>query len=318
MPAIVTLTFSPCIDKSTSVSSLVPDKKLKCATPKMEPGGGGINVARALKKLGANAIAVFPSGGYTGKFFNHLMDIESIPSLIIETVNETRENIIVRDELSNKQYRFGIPGTLLQDKEWRNCVSAIERVDDIKYIVVSGSMPPGVPSTVFKLLADIAREKDAKLVVDTSGESLKQAAIEGAYLLKPNLGELSTLAGLERIELDKLETIAKKVLERIRSEILVVSTGEMGAILVTRDKVYRAVPPKVERKSTVGAGDSMVAGIIYGLESGKELGEALQYGVACGTAATMKEGTELCDKVDADRLFELIKGGDKNRFNRVS
>src|SRR5436190_24352087 len=107
MSSIITITFSPCIDKSTTVPSLVPENKLKCTTPKLEPGGGGINVARAIKKLGGDVVAIFPSGGYTGKYFNHLMDQEKVPSIIIETANETRENIIVFDELTNNQYRFG-------------------------------------------------------------------------------------------------------------------------------------------------------------------------------------------------------------------
>ena len=111
MSSIITITFSPCIDKSTAVAALVPEKKLVCATPKLEPGGGGINIARAIKKLGGAATAIFPSGGYTGKYFNHLLEKENIPAVIIETANETRENIIVVDEATNNQYRFGMPGT---------------------------------------------------------------------------------------------------------------------------------------------------------------------------------------------------------------
>ena len=101
MSSIVTITLSPCIDKSTAVPKLLPEKKLQCTAPKLEPGGGGINVARALKKLGEDAIAIFPSGGYTDKFFNHLMEIDKIHSKIIEIENETRENIIVLDQSAN-------------------------------------------------------------------------------------------------------------------------------------------------------------------------------------------------------------------------
>ena len=312
MPNIVTLTFSPCIDKSTSIPSLFPEKKLKCAPPKLEPGGGGINVARAIKKLGGNAIAVFPSGGYTGKFFNHLMETEGIESVIIDAVNETRENIIVLDESSSLQYRFGMPGSPLQENEWINCISALEKINDIEFIVVSGSLPPGVPFSVFTVLADIAKQKKAKLVVDTSGEALQHAANVGVYLIKPNLGELSALAGMERIDTGNLVPIAREVLKKTRCEIIVVSSGETGAVLVTKDETFKAVPPQVERKSTVGAGDSMVAGIIYSLGAGNSLEEALQYGVACGTAATIRPGTELCDKKDADRLFSFIRSGKTN------
>lgn len=306
MPAVITLTFSPCIDKSTTVPSLIPEKKLKCSAPKLEPGGGGINVARAIKKLGGAAIAVFPSGGYTGKFFNHLMEKEGVASIIVETEAETRENIIVLEESTNNQYRFGMPAAALQENEWKACVEAIEKAGHPEFIVVSGSMPPGVPLTVFDQLATMAKNKKAKLIVDTSGNALKHAVAAGVNLIKPNIGELASLAGVERIELDKVEEFSKEVIEKYKCEVVVVSLGKNGAMLVTKDATYNALPPEVERKSTVGAGDSMVAGIIYSLSKGMDLKNALQYGVACGTAATMNSGTELCNKKDADFLYSVI------------
>jgi 6-phosphofructokinase 2 len=306
MSSILTITFSPCIDKTASVKSLIPEKKLVCSAPTLEPGGGGINVARAIRKLGGEATAIFPSGGYTGKFFNHLMEKEKVPSIIIETANETRENIIIVDESTNNQYRFGMPGTELSEREWKRCLKMAEEFKDGGFIVASGSLPPGVPLSIYAQLARIAREKGSKLVVDTSGEALKQAAMEGVYLLKPNLGELSTLAGLERIDTTKIEATAKAVINQYKCEIIVVSLGADGAVLVTPDKTYQVKPPPVERKSTVGAGDSMVAGIVYSLAGGKDLEQALQFGVACGTAATMNRGTELCRRKDVDRLYSLM------------
>lgn len=306
MSSIVTITFSPCIDKSTSVQSLVPEKKLKCKTPKLEPGGGGINVARAIKKLGGEATAIFPSGGYTGKYFNHLLEQENIPSIIIETTGETRENIIVLDEFSNNQYRFGMPGTVLSQKEWKQCLEAVKEINNIEFIIASGSLPPGVPSNIFAQLGKIAKAKGAKYIVDTSGYALSEAVTEGVYLLKPNLGELSTLAGIKHVDIDKVEMIAKEVIRGKKCEVIVVSLGAGGALLVTATETFKAVPPEVKRKSTVGAGDSMVAGMVYSLSAGKNLEQSLRYGVACGTAATMNPGTELCKKKDADFLYTLI------------
>lgn len=310
MSPIITITFSPCIDKSTSVQSLIPEKKLKCSPPKLEPGGGGINVARAIIKLGGEATAIFPSGGYTGKFFNHLLEKENVPCVIIESTNETRENIIVLDESTNNQYRFGMPGTELSENEWKQCLQAVENINDPGFIIASGSLPPGVPLDIYGQLAKIAKAKNAKYIVDTSGEALKQAADKGVYLLKPNLGELSTLAGTQKIDIENVEEIAKEVIRKKNCEIIVVSLGAAGALLVTATKTYKAIAPEVNRKSTVGAGDSMVAGIVYSLSGGKNLEQALQYGVACGTAATMNTGTELCKKKDADFLYTLINPGD--------
>lgn len=306
MPSMITITFSPCIDKSTSVASLIPEKKLKCTTPKLEPGGGGINVARAIHKLGGEAIAIFPSGGYTGKFFNHLLEKENVPSIIIETGNETRENIIVVDDSTNDQYRFGMPGTELVEMEWKQCLQAVEEIKSAEFIIASGSLPPGVPLNIYAQLAKIAKSKNAKFIVDTSGEPLKHAADEGVYLLKPNLGELSSLAGKKELKQDEIKEIAREIIGSGKCEVMVVSMGAAGAMLLTENLTEIIKPPPAVRKSTVGAGDSMVAGIVFYLSLGKSLLEAVQYGVACGTAATMNTGTELCRKEDADRLYSLI------------
>jgi len=311
MSNIVTITFSPCIDRNISVPSLIPERKLKCTAAKLEPGGGGINVARAIKKLGGEATAIFPSGGYTGKYFNHLLEQEKISSLIIETENETRENIIVLEECTNNQYRFGMPGTQLKDNEWKQCLKALEKMHDTEYIVASGSLPPGVPLNIYAQLAKIAKQKKAKFIVDTSGEALKQAAVEGVYLLKPNLGELSTLTGIEKIGSDNVVEVSKKLVQNNSCKVIIVSLGIKGAVLVTNNETYQALPPKVNCKSTVGAGDSMVAGVVYSLSLGMNLKQALAYGVACGTAATMNPGTELCRNEDVDRLYALINTGNK-------
>lgn len=306
MSKIVTITFSPCIDKSTSVAALMPEKKLKCAAPKLEPGGGGINVSRALKKLGGDSIAIFPSGGYTGKFFNHLMVNENITTVIINALHETRENIIVIDESTNNQYRFGMPGTELMTVEWERCLAAVQEIEDVEFIIASGSLPPGVPLNIFAQLAKMAKNMNAKFIVDTSGEALKEALKEGVYLLKPNIGELSTLASQKKITEQEASTIARSFIIKGKCEVMVISMGADGAMLVTENIIEIIKPPEVKRKSTVGAGDSMMAGIIYYLSLGKNILEAVKYGVACGTAATMNYGTELCRKDDVEYLYKIL------------
>ena len=306
MPSIVTLTFSPCIDKSATVPDLVPEKKLRCSAPKLEPGGGGINVARALKRLGTDATAVYPSGGYSGKFLDHLMRNEGVDSVIIETVNETRENIIIVDESTNNQYRFGMPANALNENEWMKCLEAVDALTGIQFLVVSGSLPPGVPLSIFSELSSIAKNKSAKLIVDTSGDALKETVKQKVFLLKPNLGELAALAGKDKIDSASIKETAHAVIRQYGCEVIVVSMGPDGAMLITGNDFFTAKAPHVLRKSTVGAGDSMVAGIVYSLAGGNDLHHALRYGVACGTAATMNAGTELCHKEDADRLLAEI------------
>ncbi len=308
MPDIVTITFNPCIDKSTTVSAIAPEKKLRCSIPVFEPGGGGINVARAIKKIGGEATAIYPSGGYSGKFLNVLLQRENISTLIVETKNHTRENMIVLDVATNQQYRFGMPGQELFENEWKQCLQIIEETN-ARFIVASGSLPPGVPTDIFARISRIAKKKKSKLIVDSSEEALKLAVKEGVYLVKPNLGELSKLAGKEELEAIEIEPVAKELICNGKCEIIVVSMGVSGAMLVTKEQVYRVASPIVKRISTVGAGDSMVAGIVQSLATGHNLKEALQYGVACGTAATMRPGTQLCKTEDVEKLLRIIKSG---------
>lgn len=309
MPRIVTITLNPAIDKSTSVPAMVSEKKLTCTTPLFEPGGGGINVARAIKKLGGKATALYLAGGYTGKFFTQLLHKESIPSEVIEIISHTRENLIVLDAAANQQYRFGMPGPTVETQEWKKVLTVLEQMNDVQFIVASGSLPQGVPVDIFAQIAAIAKKKNAKCIVDTNGESLRLAVAEGIFLIKPNLGELSALVGEEELLPDKIAGAARDIISKGQCEYVMASMGAAGAMLVTKETATTISTPPVKRRSTVGAGDSMVAGIVYSLSIGKEILEAAKYGVACGTAATMNPGTELCKAEDANKLYQLIYAG---------
>lgn len=306
MSKIITITFNPCIDKTTTVKKLVPEKKLHCTEPTFEPGGGGINVARAIRKLGGEAVAIYPAGGYTGLFFNHLLEKESVPAIVIEVEHPMRENVVVLEEDSNNQFRFGFPGAKLGEHEWKRCLEEIEKMDDVQYIVASGSIPEGVPPDIFAQLAAIAKNKNDKLVVDTSDGALKLAAEEGVYMMKPNIGELAWLVGENELAVAELPEAGRQIISKGHCEILVISMGEEGAMLVTKNNEFTVKPPAVEKHSTVGAGDSMVAGIVLQLSRGRAIEEAFLYGVASGTAATMNRGTELCHKPDVDKLYQEL------------
>lgn len=306
MSNIITITFNPCIDKSTTVASLAPEKKLLCSRPEFEPGGGGINVARAIKKLGEEATAIYPAGGYSGKFLQVLLERENVKSLVVETERHTRENMIVLDVSSNQQYRFGMPGQPLAQKEWEKCLQLLEE-NESEYIIASGSLPPGVPPEVFEMIGKIANKKNRKLIIDTSGDALKSALNAHAYLIKPNLGELSKLAGVEELGYNEISDVARKLIKEKDCGILLVSMGSSGAMLIGKDESYMVTAPPVKRQSTVGAGDSMVAGIVVSLSKGKNLKDAVLYGVACGTAATINPGTELCKPEDVKRIYEQVK-----------
>jgi 6-phosphofructokinase 2 len=307
MKRIITITMNPALDKSISVPKMEPEKKLVCSDAKVEPGGGGINVSRAIYHLGGTSEAIFLSGGYTGKHFESLMVEEMIHIHPIQIQGDLRENFVVFDRSESLQYRFGMQGPTVTESEWEQVLTKVVDLGEVDYIVMSGSLPPGVPAMFLTKLASISKQQYAKLIVDTSGEALLHAVKEGVYLIKPNLGELSKLSGNKINNKEEAEKFGKDIIMNGGCEIMVVSLGADGALLLTSSESIHIVPPKVQMKSTVGAGDSMVGAMVLSLSENKPLQDVIKYGVAAGTAATMNAGTELCKKEDVARIFEELK-----------
>ena len=302
----MTITTSPCVDRYTTVPALVPGSKMACGPNHLYAGGGGINVARVIKRLGADVTALYPAGGFTGEHFNRLLHEDHVTARIIAASRETRENFIVMDEQSGLQYRFGMPGTELSADEWQAMLLALQEMDDVSWIVASGSLAPGVPDDFFARVARIAKNKNAKLVLDTSRKPLQLALEEGVYLVKPNLREVSHLSGSEVLAADAIWKAGMALIQNKMAELVVISMGEKGAWLLEESGRRLISPPGVPVKSTVGAGDSMVAGITWMLSRGESVEHAVAFGVACGSAATLRPGVELCDPGEAESLYDTI------------
>lgn len=308
MPAIVTLTMNPAIDKSTGVAHVTPERKLRCRTPQFEPGGGGINVARATHELGGEALAMFPTGGPTGQLLKTLLENQKCSQKPFESRGWTRENLTVYEETSDREFRFTMPGARLEKEEWRRCLDMLaELAPKPDYIVASGSLPPGVPDDFYGQVAHMSGELNARFVLDTSGQPMKEAMGKGLFLIKPNLRELEDLSG-DKVQNDgQLADTANRLVEEGKSEIIVVSMGAAGLFAAWRDGSKRLSAPTVPIKSRVGAGDSMVAGMVLRLSQGENLDDALRFGLAAGAAAVMSPGTALCNRNDTERLYECLR-----------
>ncbi|QJD97139.1 1-phosphofructokinase family hexose kinase [Mucilaginibacter robiniae] len=307
MKHIITLTLSPVVDKSTTVDKIEPDQKLSCDQPRFEPGGGGINVSRGLKRLNVNSVAVFPSGGLTGQLLQDLLKAERINQLPVLTENMTRENFIVMNRSIHEEYRFGMPAVELLPKEEREILNVIKNLSPKpKFIVVSGSMPPGASDDFLAKIARIARQDEARLIVDTSGEALKHAVEEGVFMLKPNQAELSKLTGIDIKDIASVEEATRQIIDKGKCQVVVVSLGSDGAYIASKDFSEHIAAPPIEKQSTVGAGDSMVAGMVYGCEKGFDLRQMVRMGIACGSAATMNRGPELFQKADVEKLYQQL------------
>jgi 6-phosphofructokinase 2 len=307
MAGIVTLTINPAIDTSTFVDRVVPTHKLRCHNVQRDPGGGGINVARVVQRLGGDVEAVYLAGGSLGQLLRKLMDEQQVRSRIVPIANETRESFSAFEESSGKQYRFVLPGPSVSESEWR---ANLELLDSMlvqsHYLVASGTLPPGVPEDFYVQVARLAKERGAKFVIDASGAPLRAALSEGVYMVKPNLNELAGLMGRRpETKADWIEG-SRHFITAANAEVVALTLGHEGALLVTRDQMWRAPALSVKSQSAVGAGDSFLGAMIWSLAAGHGMEEALRYGVAAGSAALLTPGTELCYPDDVKRLHPQV------------
>lgn len=302
---IVSLTMNPALDIGTRVASVAPEIKLRCAAPEFHPGGGGINVSRAIHFLDSESTAVFAAGGHTGAMLSQLLGAEGIKCRPVPIAGITRESFVVFEESSTLQYRFTTPGPELSAEEWIACLEAVFNLEpDI--IVASGSLPVGVPTEFYGEIARYAVEYGIRVLVDAAGKPLQRAFDKGVYLMKPNLRELELFAGEKLHDETGIKKIARRLIAEGLSEVIVVSMGAAGAALITADEYQLMRAPIVKPQSKVGAGDSMVAGLVMGLAQGWDLSETLRLGIAAGSAAVMTPGTQLCRKDDVYELYRRM------------
>jgi 6-phosphofructokinase 2 len=307
MKTIATITLNPAIDKSSSVDYVVAERKLYCKPPLFEPGGGGVNVSRAIKKLGGESLLLYLAGGLTGKRLQELLDEEGLDHQPFPIEGMIRESLVILEESTGRQYRFGMPGPELRKKEWERFFEKLEAMEPSPdYVVAGGSLPPGAPPDFYAQVARLGKKKGTKTIVDVSGKALKEALEEGVFLIKPNVREFRELAGKNIKEESQIKAEAQKMVKSGRCEVLVISLGAAGALVVSEEFAEHILPPTVPIVSKVGAGDSMVAGIVLSLARGNPLRESVLFGVAAGSAAVMTPGTELCRREDAERLYESI------------
>ncbi|MBA4416551.1 MAG: hypothetical protein C0392_01375 [Syntrophus sp. (in: bacteria)] len=316
---IFTLTINPALDKSTVINRVVPEHKLRCKNPVYEPGGGGINVSRAIKKLGGQSTAFFTSGGLTGNMLNSLLKKEGIAHRSVPIGEWTRESLVVLEESTGVQYRFNMEGPSLREMEWEEAIKMVRQGrPKPDYIVGSGLLPPGVPQDFYARLAQVGRNLGARVIIDTSGEPLLLALQGRPFMIKPNLRELGILAGRELQSTSEQDEFALEIVVKGQSDVVVVSFGAAGCLLATERGLERLKAPEVPVMSKVGAGDSMVAGIVVGLVSGKTMTDAVRYGMAAGASAVMSPGSELCSLGDTELLFPRVVPDEQTNLRSLS
>lgn len=304
---IATITLNPCIDKTLSVERVIPDRKLPVTSVRRDPGGGGINVARVVGRLGGESLALWSCGGSNGKVLSRLLDEEGVGHRPVPMEKETRENLIITDESNGAQYRLGIPGPGLTESERSDWLGNVRQwPEPPAYVVFSGSVPEKVSLDWYgELLRAVSSE--ARVVVDTKRSALAKALDQGVYLVKPNVHELEEVIGRELEDDEQIIDASRDLIRRGGAEVVLVSLGRGGAIITTSNSAERLSAPAVKIRSKVGAGDSMVGGLVFALAQGRSLSDAARMAVAAGAAAVMTEGTDLCHREDVERLYDRVE-----------
>ncbi len=306
---IVTLTMSPAVDIFATTERLHVDSKSRCQISTREPGGGGINVARNLRRMGFDVMAVFPAGGFSGDLLEKLLNRDALPFERIQIDKETTENMGLAETESGRQFHLVFPGAELQESEWQQCLSTIKAIDPKpEYLVISGSLPAGVPEDFFARIAALAKERAIKLVLDASGKPLQLALEAGVYLVKLNREDFCALGYNGSDDYQSRLTVLAAMAAKGYAEIMVLTLGPRGALLATREgeNLY-AAPPQVEVVSHVGAGDSFVSLMVARLASGSSVQEAFRYGVAAAAAKISTVGNQLYDFDLVEHLYARMQ-----------
>jgi 6-phosphofructokinase 2 len=306
MQSILTITTNPAVDMATSVAQVVAGPKLRCKPPRWDAGGGGVNVARAIKKLGGDALALVAVGGPLGDRLLSLLDAEDVSHLAIPVSAETRISFAVTDEESGEQFRFGVPGDALTKAEGAILLDKITgAARNHTLVVYSGSIAPGLPHDFVGQIQSAISDQGTRLVVDTSAAALAQllARPEGVFVLRLDLSEAEAAAQHPLTTIESCRQFALSLVEKGVAEIVVLGRGADGSVLVSKDIQIHAWGPKVPVRSKIGAGDTFVGAFTLGLARGESLPKALMRGVAGASATVQTEGTELCVGEDADAIF---------------
>ena len=303
---IYTITLNPALDRTLWIKKTQSDDSNRIEREQRYAGGKGIDVSKVLTSLGISNKALAFVGGFAGEELEGRLLNTGVACDFIRISGETRTNIIVNDMSTGRQIVCSARGPEIKPYELMQMIHKLEKLEKPEIVIISGSLPPGVHPVIYQKIIEIAKKSGAMVILDADGDALSVGIQGSPDVIKPNVHELSRLVDKELKGIDEIISMARSVREE-GPVIVLVSMGARGIILIGEKEQYRAYPPEVKVKNTIGAGDSAVAGFVYGLASGKSLKEALIYAVAAGTATTLMPGTALCKRDDFLKLVPEIK-----------
>ncbi|WP_375260818.1 1-phosphofructokinase family hexose kinase [Palleronia sp.] len=299
---VLTLTPNPALDVWTTTAKFRSGSKLRCSQPRIDPGGGGINVSRVLHRLEGDTLALFTAGGRTGEEVAARLDGFGVPAERCAIDSDTREDFSVREEESGDVLRFVTPGPELSAGEGDRLLDRLGKLAGGGELVVgSGSLPAGLDDDFWAEAVRRCKDAGARFILD-SHDCVGPALDEGVFCFRENTDAVAELAGHDIAWPDEVAAWAEKQIEAGAVEMIIVTEGSEGALLVTRDTRLVLSPPEVEPRSAVGAGDSFVAGLCLALSEQRSIEDTLRQAVGTAAATLLTPGTELCRKEDVERL----------------
>lgn len=303
---IYTITLNPALDRTISIDRIRDDVSNRILEEQSYAGGKSIDVSKVLKNFGVDNIALGFVGGFAGRELEGRLLNEGINSDFVHVSGETRTNIIIHENATGRQLAFNARGPEVKPDELMQLVEMVQNLQNPEIVAIGGSLPPGISPEIYRKIITVAKRLKAKVVLDVDGSALKVGIQAKPDIIKPNIHELSELVGRELNELDEIRAAAREIGSSGVGTVLV-SMGARGILMVKEGLECLAVPPNVQVRNTIGAGDSSVAGFIFGLIKGKDPKRSLMYAVASGTATTQSMGTALCQKEDFDNILPQVK-----------
>lgn len=304
---ITTVTLNPAIDRAYVINNFQPNTRYMVDDVKVSAGGKGLNVARVAAMLGEKVNATGLLGGVTGKFVQEELDKLNISTSFVWINEATRVFTAIVDPVNNTETFLSEKGPEVTKKELNAFVK--EFVKTLKYseiMIASGSVPPGLPKTIYGDMVKIAQDNNVKMIIDACGSYLVEAIKAKPFMIKPNLQELEELAGYE-LDSEYKIIYESKYICRQGIEVVAISLGDKGAIFTTKDGVYKICAPKISAINTVGCGDAFVAGCAVALFRKKELPDAFRLAVAAGSANAMEKQIGYIDPATVEKFYQETK-----------
>jgi 1-phosphofructokinase family hexose kinase len=300
---IYTVTLNPAVDRELTVPAIAFDSVLRASAARVDWGGKGFNVSRLLTGLGAPSTAIGFLGGGAGELLQTGLCSLGIGADFVWVPGETRTNVSVVTQSHDHYLKVNEAGPRVEaakQQELLDKVGALARRGD--WWVLAGSLPPGVADDFYARLITVINHNGAQAILDATGEGLRLGCAARPYLVKPNAEEARALTGLP-VATPADVAAAAAALRRLGAQNVVISLGKAGALLQTPAGTWLTQSPPIEEKNPIGAGDSMVGGLVWALTQGLPLTDALGWGIASGAATASLDGTE----VGARPLIEQLR-----------